>query len=302
MRVPDVRFQQRDLAILTELGEVGILDGPTIAERHFSSTRTPRACQRRLSLYAAHGLVHSLPIAMTMDDGHRGRLPSLYRLSRRGAEVLNTVAGIHLQRPAKRDPRPETLLHRLGMAKVQLIVNDACALKQVQKPIWIQEYDTTPNPQPKTPAADRFVLYEKFPLADGRKATCWPDASSLLTIPLPNGGTHPLIVYWEYDRSTERLTQVAGKMYGYHPLLVTQTYRKHWPQAINPTVRVFFVCQSQERCRNIADVIAKMPGAESVRFTTIAELKPQRLLSDPIWRTVGGKLLQILPQAVPLPS
>jgi hypothetical protein len=302
MRLPDLRLQQRDLAILTELAEVGVLDGQTIGERHFEGTRTPRACQRRLRLYAGHGLVNALPLSVAMDDGRRGRLPSLYRLSRRGAEVLTTLAGIPLQQPAKRDPRPETLLHRLGVAKMRLAVDDACTLRGVTRPRWIMEYDTAPNPQPRTPAAERFLLYERFPQADGRRATCWPDASCLLAVPLADGGTHPLVVYWEYDRSTERLTQVAAKMYGYGPLLATQAYRKHWPQAIGPTVRVFFVCPSRVRCEHIATAIGRMPGADVVRFTTATDLEPARLLSEPIWRTVDGRLLPILPSTVLSPS
>jgi len=35
MRVQDIRLQQRDLAILTELADTGVLDAPTIGERHF---------------------------------------------------------------------------------------------------------------------------------------------------------------------------------------------------------------------------------------------------------------------------
>src|SRR5947209_5363316 len=51
-----LRLQDRDLEILTALAEVGVLDLPTVAARFFPRDRTRRATQRRLHLYAAHGL------------------------------------------------------------------------------------------------------------------------------------------------------------------------------------------------------------------------------------------------------
>jgi hypothetical protein len=298
MTVPSIRLQQRDLVLLMELAEAGVLDLPTIAARHFTENRSVRACQARLRLFTMHGLVHSLALSVALDDGRRGRLPNMYRLSRRGAEVLSEATGVVLPRPAKRDPRPETLLHRLGVAKVELIVNDACALHGLARPRWIHEYDTVPQPKPTAPADERFVLYQRFPLPDGRKATCWPDASCLLMVPLGGGSAHPLIIYWEFDRSTERLAQVEAKLLGYQPLLARQVYRRHWPMDADPTVRVFFVCPSQARVGNIAGAIAGMAGAEAVRFATMDTLVPQRVLAEPIWQTVQGARLPILP---PLP-
>ena len=116
--------------------------------------------------------------------------------------------------------------HRLGVNKTQLVVNDACALHGLGKPAWIREYDTyldlaqkmeqrKKNKEKKSlPASERFVLYERFTVPDNRTVTCWPDASCLLQVPLADGTLHPLIVYWEYDRSTMSIADVADKMNG----------------------------------------------------------------------------------------
>jgi hypothetical protein len=150
------------------------------------------------------------------------------------------------------------------------------------------------------PAAERFVLYERFALADDRTVTCWPDASCLFAIPLPSAGTHPFIVEWEYARSTESIGQAASKMVGYKQLLASGAYAKHWPGVIQPTVRIFFVMQSVARLQNLAEAIAQYPGVcDAVRLATVADLTPQRLLTEPIWRTVQGDCLPILRTPAP---
>lgn len=302
MRAKGFRYQPRDIAVLTELGEVGVLDLTTIAKRHFPLDLTRRACQRRMQLFGAHELVDPIPLMGTFAEARAGRLPTLFRLSRRGAEVLGTLTGFK-RRPARRNPRPETLLHRLGMAQVQLAVNDACALQRLSRPQWIQEYETNPRPDPKAPATERFILLERFPLADGRTATCWPDASCHVAIPgTTNGAVHNLLIYWEYDRSTERLAQVAGKMYGYQALLGAESYRKHWPAVVAPVVRIFFVVQSLARLQNIAQILGKFPASEAVRLATTSDLDPKGLLTEPIWRTVKGERLPILRAPLPVAS
>jgi len=300
--MPNLHTQQRDLVAWTELAEVDVLDQDTIAARHFSKCRSLRACQRRTKLWVDQEIVERMQVPVVSCEGRKGKLSTLFRLTRRGAELLKTLTGYCPRRPAKRNPRPETLFHRLGVAQVQLAVNDACMLQGLTKPVWIHEYDTYPNPDPKASADQRYILYERFPLADGRAATCWPDASCHIVIPGPDGTAHDLLVYWEYDRSTERLGQVAAKLFGFQGLLSTGLYRKHWPAAPTPTVRIFFVVPSATRLQNVAKVLADSPGSEAVRLTTAAELKPEFVLTEPIWRTVKGESLPILRNPMPRPS
>lgn len=313
MSHPNVRLQPRDLAWMTDLAEVGgILDLPTIAERHFPG-RSIRRAQQRMKLIADLGIVDRLVLTVTSANGHQGRLQHFFRLNRRGAEIWEHETGRTLaQRPAKRPPRPETIQHRLGVAKLQLSVNDACALHGLAKPAWIHEHDTYPDlllrldqarkEKKPLPAAERFILVERFPLLDGRAATFRPDASCLLHVPRPDGTTHPLILYWEYDRSTIQLSEIAGKMFGIEAMLRNDAFAGHWPQA-GSDVRIFFVVPSEARLKNIAAAIKTFEAAKLVRLTTVSELKAEHFFHkvpdatgnlQGIWRTVDAEARPIV--------
>jgi hypothetical protein len=276
----------------------------TLAQRLFGGSI--RACQRRMQLLVAHELVHPMSPTVTFTFGHAGRLATIFRLTARGAEVLATFTGQLIARPRRLQQRPETLLHSLEIAQLQLAVNDACALRGLNEPAWMHELDTYPDLAARTkrrkqegkalPATDRFVLLERFTLANGRTATCWPDASCRLAIPADDGTVHTLIIDWEIDRSTERVVQVTAKLFGYQAKLNAGVYRKQWPSSDAAAVRIFFVVPSVERLENLAKAFAKCDAraaAAAIRLTTRSELTPERLLTEPIWRTIDDKRLPI---------
>lgn len=223
-----------------------------------------------------------------------GRPAHAYRLTSRGADLLAEFTGRSASWIAKHDPRPETLHHRIGMAKLRLQFNDACTLQGLAKPEWISEYDTAPNTRPDAKLNERFRLCERLSGIDGKTAVCWADASCWLKVPHPDGGAANLLIYWEYDRSTEALKQVARKVAGYYALLTAAAYRKHWPQANAASLRVFFVAVSEERIRNVIDAIKNRPGASLFRFATVPSISSATILTHPLWRTISGECREIL--------
>lgn len=287
--VKPIRIHSRDLAIMRDFLEVGFLDMPTIHARHFPNDKTTKACLRRLRLLCEHDLITTAQISVAYATFQSGRPQRIFRITQRGAEVYATLTGMPLMALHRRDPQPETVLHRLGMAKLRLTVNDACALQDFPKPRWIGEYDTVPGIGLDAKHHERFVLCEKFTTEDGAKATCWADASCHLQIPGNSSGSqqtwHHLLVYWEHDRSTEMLKQVARKMPGYAALLAAEVYRKHWPELPRPTVRVFFVVPSRDRLENIARTIRTMPGSEFVRLAAVGDIIPRGFFTEPVWHT-----------------
>ncbi|MBI2806062.1 MAG: replication-relaxation family protein [Planctomycetes bacterium] len=295
MTIKAIRVNSRDVSVLSEIGEVGLLDVETLWERHFPADHSGKACLRRLRLFCAHDILLPISVSVSFAMERSGRPRRLFRLTERGAELLQEMTGRSDLHFSNKELRPETVMHRLGVAKLRLTVNDACGLQRLQKPRWIGEYDTVPNVHFEAKFSERFILCEKLLTPDGGYASCWPDASCCLRIPHPSGqGEAALLVYWEYDRSTETLTQVAGKIPGFHALLATAVYRKHWPDVDRPAVRVFFVTQSEERLHNIREAIKNLQGAEHVRLAVLHDMKPERLLSAPIWKTVAGDARPIL--------
>lgn len=290
-----LKVQPRDFSILAELGEVGLLDTDTIWDRHFPLDQTGQACRRRLRLFADHGLTQTIHIAMAY-SGTPGRLPILHRLTPDGAEYLLDETGIKASRPGRSDvPKPATLFHRLGMVKVQLAVNDACELRHLFKPQWIQEYDIAPPLPNDTRLPQRFLLRREFAGQNRTNViTCWPDAACLLPVPHQDRIWH-LAVLWEFDRATETLKQVIAKLAGYERFIAQQEWKRIFPMA--DSIRIFFVVPSTDRIQNIATAAKNSPAASFLRFAVTAEVSAASVLTAPIWRTIAGEHRAVLLQS-----
>lgn len=286
-----LRLQRRDVTLLCELGEVGLLDTPTLHQRHFPDDRSGQACRRRLRLYRQHALVQQICVSISTTTRY-GRQPALFRLTGAGADLLEETTGERPKRAARSDiAKPSTLLHRLGVAKTALAFNDACKRQSLRKPAWHLEYDAVENVPVHAPLASRFLLCHDFSIGSSRRVRCWPDAGCVLSIP-QGERTSQLGIFFEYDRSTETLAQVAGKLEGYDALLKSRAFRDYWPDVQG--IRIFFIVQSDERLLNIASALKERRGADAVRLATVADLTPAKVLCAPIWQTVSGDRRSIL--------
>lgn len=299
--IPGLRLQERDLESLQILGELGLLDTETYHRRFFPKDQTGQACRRRLRLFAQHGITQTIQLSVTSTQ-RRGRLPTLHRLTVYGADLLEQVTGCRPLRYARTDPPRQalTLMHRLGIAKLQLAMNDSCCGAGIMQPEWILEYDPQPNATVNSPMSQRFILCHQFPQSNGKTLSCWPDAASMLTIPQREKQWR-LAVFWEYDRSTETHAQLNGsktshsgngKMDGYEALLGAKAYLQHWRDVQG--VRVFFVVPSERRLQNIIKTFKGKPAAEYVRLAVEKDVTPETALTAPIWRTMNGEKRPIL--------
>lgn len=219
MKTKRINYQKRDLALLSKIGKVVVVDDEMIQEEYFADNTTGDARARRIRMLMADGRIRRLrfsEISLTVESP---RVLSIYRLTRGGAELL-VQAGMPPQRLLRNDPRPETLLHRRDLARVMLALDNAVWRAGLPEPEWILEQDLCPGAarNVQLPRAERFVLSEDFKVADGKILKLRPDASSWLRFP-HNGGWHDLLAYLEIDRASERLTQVADKLPPYDFLL-----------------------------------------------------------------------------------
>jgi hypothetical protein len=168
-------------------------------------------------------------------------------------------------------------------------------------PVWVAEYDARTPVQRTATFRDRYRLCQTYTTPDQKRLTCWPDAATLLTIPGQSAGAsaHPLVVCWEYDRSTETLSQFARKLPGYREFLTRGDWKTLFPQALQPTVRVFVVTPSPERLTNLASTIRPLPGSEAFRFAVVTDLAPASFFTAALWRTVQGEARPILRASPP---
>src|SRR5947209_3740847 len=125
--MPSTRILPRDLHVWQDLAACGFLDTDTIAQRHYPLDRSRRSVRRRLRRDRAHGYTRSLAPLVTYADDRKGRLPTIHCLTPAGAALLAELTGEFSPRVPRGDPAPESLLHRVGVARhIQLPVTDAC--------------------------------------------------------------------------------------------------------------------------------------------------------------------------------
>lgn len=284
-----LRLQQRCIDILNTLGHVSVLDTTTIHERWWPG-KSLEACRSKLRLYQQHGLIQSLHLELTSTT-RNGRLPAVHRLTDRGADVIETITGERPTRTARSSPpSPYTLMHRIGMARIVLNLDDACRLQQLPRPNWLLEYDPQPNARPGGTFAERFQLRFDLP-GEFSTVSCWPDAACRLTC-VQDDRQWKLALLFEYDRGTETLNQVSGKMTGYAALLKTQAYQQLWPDV--QAARIMFIVPCHRRRTNVAEVLKDCGAAASVRLAAEEDLSPDRILNEPVWWSVLNEPRAIL--------
>ena len=298
-----LHLQERDLDLLAQIGELGLLDTETIHERFFSGV-TPRRVQQRLRLYRDHGLLRTVVLTVWCGESGKGRIPAIHCLTERGGDAINSITGQRPRRVLRGDPKPETFHHRLAIVKSRLAIDDACAAAGLLETTWIMEQDYDPTATAEPPLKRR-ILYHAF-RTGSKTITCQPDAASLLFIPSdpaqPQTDTTNLLAYWEIDRSTESRSQILAKQPGYASVIKQHGYHRYWPEIQKPAIRVLWVCRSQERIEAICEKLKEESIAKFFRFTTAEELSGQTALAVPIWRDWTGNRRTILQFSAASPS
>jgi hypothetical protein len=291
-----LQLQERDVKLLNEIGQVGLLDTAQIHRRHFEQVSL-RRCQQRLREIEASGLTHSVRLNVWYGKEGGGPIPTIHCLTERGASAIESITGARPKRVLNSDPKPETIHHRLAVVQTRLALDDACRLHGVALPEWFMEQDRREDANPDEPPSRQRVLYHEF-TSGGKKFTCQPDAASLMRIPrdanCASAPTTPLVGFWEIDRSTERTAQVMNKVPGFSALLERREFRRYWPEAEHAPVRVFWVCRSLQRVESLMAAMKEKPIAKFFRFTTAEELGAESALTSPIWRTIEGDCRAIL--------
>jgi hypothetical protein len=270
-----LRLTARDWQFLANLGEVTVLSFEVIRRRYFASDATGKSCQRRLRYLSEAKLV--APVAVTACFGNAADRHRVYRLTQAGADLLGRRTGWPA-RVLRTDPRPETLLHRVLVARTILAMTARALAAGRPRPLWLLEQDRWPDAPRDVPEPRQYRLAFDFlavPVATGRpleqygwpvyddpKATlikARPDAACLLTL---GDASAPVPLLFEVDTGQETHAQLLRKLPGYHALLSRRSYERSWSDiadGLPGAARVLFVFTSDERMRNVLDAIAAEP-------------------------------------------
>lgn len=300
-RMVSIHLQRRDIEMLSLLGDVGILDTGLLHVRCFPEV-TLRRCQQRLKQHVEQGLIRLQKLAVWYGD-QSSRVPTVFTLTERGADVVAEATGLRPFRVHRSDPKPETFHHRLAIVKTRLSLDDGFQSLGLQLPQWIMEQDRSPDAKPNEPPSLQRLLYHAFPEGN-RTITCQPDAACRMSIPRDaarsEAGMIDLIAYFEIDRSTERRGQVLTKLPGYAAAVEQRSWLRYFPQAASAPVRIFFVCQSQQRINSLRECLEENPLSSFLRFATMQELTARHPLNDAIWQDTTGRRREIVRVTAPL--
>jgi hypothetical protein len=156
----DLRLTSRDMDLLADLGVVTVLSFDVIRRRYFPADRTGKSCQRRLLA----------PIAITACFGPVADRHTVFRLTQMGADLLAQRTG-RAVRLLRTDPKPDTLLHRVLVARTVLAISDGARAAGRPPPLWVLENDRWPDARRTVPEPEQYRLsfdYLGVPVAAGR--------------------------------------------------------------------------------------------------------------------------------------
>ena len=288
-------LQQRDLQLLSCLGEHGVLDTDMIHARFFAGVSL-RRCQQRLALLEKQGLTRTVPLTLWSADASGCSVPTVHSLTERGVEAVEAMTGHRPARVSRGDPKPETIHHRLQIVRTKLTIDDACRSLNLACPTWILEQDRDHSASDKLPPSHRRILYHAF--LGPPKTTCQPDAVCRMSVPRdlsnPAAGTSDLIGFFEIDCSSEGRKQIAGKLPGYAALISQRTFQRYFQKSEQAIIRLFWVCHTWERIHSLCERLKDDPVAPYCRFTTARDLTPPTALTSPIWHATDGKRREII--------
>jgi len=276
---------EREWNGFAELGTVGTMATVDFYRRVYSAETISQVkyAQRRVRQFVREGLLEKTDVTYNAPNGSIRKVPSVLRLTPKGGKEVEEHTGYLPPRLATSDPPTiPTLMHRVGVSRVLLQFRDACRHAGLPPVRWLLEYDRYPNAKQTARHHEQFILHEYFGrAADGTRIACRADAS--VRLELPSG--HVLIGYVEYDRASDKGSQLLDKCRAYAYLLdpAKGHYRSHWPDG--QFARVLFVTTATDRINNVRTLLRGKPGAKAFRFALEKDLDGD-FLARRIWHSV----------------
>lgn len=289
-----LQMNPRDFGVLSDLGEYGFLDTPMIHALRFRGV-TMRRCRQKLAQYLEHDLIVLCPPLVTYSrTGHAEKVPHIYALSERGAELVESHFGLPVKRILRSKPKPETIMHRLELTRLRIAFDGAFRRSELTVPEWILEQDCRDDLPDNVPPNQRSMLFHRFQ-QDGQIYSCRPDAVCRFALPIgASDDMVPLVFYWEIDRSTEGHKQIRKqKISGHTELIKQQSWVRYWPDLIGATARILYTTRSEERSEKLATTYRPTSVSRFVRFGELHCVTAAKALLQPIWLDCEGQRRRI---------
>ncbi|TXT29813.1 MAG: Uncharacterized protein FD138_2379 [Planctomycetota bacterium] len=276
----------RDILILRAVSRYYVLNRHQIQRLIFPEDIHGRVTRRRLQSLIDADLLNRQP--MLVCHPQNGVPAPVYYPSPKGIELLAEFTGDdRFLATATQAPTMHHVWHWLAVSETHIAFDQAISLQTADSPYavrvveWLNEYDVV-NPAETLPEK-RFHLYTL--LRSSPRLICAPDAALLL-----NARGHSKVFYLEEDRATTGVHQIAAsKSQGYAVLAEVSGHRRHFPQATIDTFTVLMIAPTARRRDALRKAFREKQGAALWRFASVEDLKPERLLFEPIWYPCDGE-------------
>lgn len=264
-----IRIQTRDIDILDALYRHRVLRQDQLKQLFFNSKERT---QKRLRQLYDHRYVDRRFLPERI--GGTGRLPNLYVLDRKGADLLqeqglDTIIWHHSYKTVS----DQYLKHALPLNDIIVVMKKACQQKSCEFLEWKTESELKVEP-------DRVKILNRH----NRRAevTVIPDSYCLIG---SDNRSFPMFI--EYDGGTQRSRVIKEKVRAYAAYYESGKYHQRYGKN---AFRVLFVSRSQRR---VADLklwteSLRLKGQHWFWFATLASLTSDTVLNKPIWWYAGS--------------
>lgn len=262
---PSMRLVARDVEILKAVHDCRVLRGDQIQTLFFGCQST---ASYRLSRLYQHGFLerHFLPTL-----GGLASSPILYTLGKRGVDVLRQALGGGPEEGRRwsggKELSPLFLEHMLAINTVRIAITKACQGSRFRLLTWRGENELKAN-----------YDYVNIRTPTGRLKSVSVIPDSYFRLETPRGIAH---FFLELDRGTMTTQRFQAKVQAYQAYYQSGAYQKRYEAR---GLRVLTVTVSWARATNLQRVTEEAEGKQRFWFTILDEIKPETILSKPIWK------------------
>ena len=276
---PPFRLEKRDIEIVKAVNDCRALTAEQIQILFFGSM--PPTQKRLHKLFHHEYLNRQIMTAL----GHEAmNTPMLYTIGKHGVKLLLDTYGEELEQ-ITRPIRQFSLLfadHLTRINDFRVAVVSGAAQHGFIFETWHDERYFR--------SATDYVTWEDNKGHEHTKPIL-PDGYFCLLVPT-KGRTH---CFLEVDRHYQPHPIYRQKIAVYEAYVASGQYQERFSKT---SMRVLIVTSGERRLHHLLQTTEKSGGDEKYWFTTFQQVKPELILTAPIWRVLGEEELQPLIEAV----
>lgn len=272
-----IRLTERDLRVIRAVYEYRVLTTQHLRTLFFPSNHQAYA---RLSSLYHHGFLDRKFLGVYAD---KMNTPIMYVLDKRGAELLQSEQGIEVN--WSKDLKNLTLQfleHTLAINTVRVAVAKAAEDQGYAVLVWRGENEIK---------ADYDYVTIRGQSGRIQSVSVIPD--SYFVLATPKGKAH---FFLELDRGTMTTQRFKTKILAYQVYYGSGAYQRRYETR---SLRVLTVTSGSGRAANLQHVTEEAEGKQRYWFTTLDQVTPQSVLSEPIWQMATARGPRRLIEAEP---